>query len=80
MAIPVLSLALMGPASASMLQFSCTQTGGANVHFTFDQVSNPTHVHVNSYEGYTQVAITNFSGKIPALSPRLTGTTRLVPG
>ena len=63
-----------------MLQFSYTQSGGAHVHFTFDQISNPTNVQVNSYEGYTQVVITNFSGSIPAPSPRLTGTTRLVPG
>jgi hypothetical protein len=51
-----------------MLQFSYTQTGGSNVHFTFDQVSNPTPVQVNSYEGYTQVAISNFLGNIPAVT------------
>ena len=67
-AIPALSIALMAAASASMLQFSYTQTGGADVHFTFDQLSNPTNVHVNSYQGYTQVAITNFSGNIPAVT------------
>ena len=67
-AIPALGIALMGAAVASMLQFSYTQTGGANVHFTFDQLSNPTNVHVNSYEGYTQVAITHFSGNIPAVT------------
>ena len=67
-AIPALSLALTAAASASMLQFSYTQTGGSNVHFTFNQVSNPTNVHVNSYEGYTQVAISNFVGNIPAVT------------
>jgi hypothetical protein len=67
-AIPALSIALMAAASASMLQFSYTQTGGSNVQFTFDQVSNPTNVHVNAYDGYTQVAITNFSGNIPAVA------------
>ena len=65
-AIPALSIALMAAASASMLQFSYTQTGGTNVHFTFDQLSNPTPVHVGG--GYTQVAITNFLGNIPAVS------------
>ena len=65
-AVPALSIALMAAASASMLQFSYTQTGGTNVHFTFDQLSNPTQVHVGG--GYTQVAITNFLGNIPAVS------------
>ena len=44
LAIPDLSLALLAAAQASMLEFSYIQSGGANVHFTFDQVSNPTHV------------------------------------
>ena len=65
-AIPALSIALMAAASASMLQFSYTQTGGTNVHFTFDQLSSPTPVHVGG--GYTQVAISNFLGNIPAVS------------
>jgi hypothetical protein len=65
-AIPALSLALMAAAQASMLQFSYTQSGGPNVHFTFDQVSNPTNAHAHSY--YTQTAISNFSGNIPAVS------------
>ena len=67
-AIPALSIGLMAAAQASMLQFSYTQTGGSNVHFTFDQVSNPTNVHVSSYQGYTQVGITNFSGNIPGVT------------
>jgi hypothetical protein len=67
-AIPVLSLTLAAGASASMLQFSYTQTGGSNVHFTFDQVSNPTPLHVNSNEGYTRVPISNFLGNIPAVT------------
>ena len=65
-AIPALSIALMAAAQASMLQFSYTQTGGTNVHFTFDQLSNPTPVHASG--SYTQVAITNFLGNIPAVS------------
>ena len=64
--IPALSIALMAGASASVLQFTYTQTGGADVHFTFDQLSTPTPVHVNS--GYTQVAISNFLGNIPAVT------------
>ncbi len=65
-AIPALSVALMAAASASMLQFRYTQTGGTNVHFTFDQLSNPTPVHVGGT--YTQVTITNFLGNIPAVT------------
>ncbi len=65
-AIPALNIVLMGAASASMLQFSYTQTGGSNVHFTFDQLSNPMPLHVG--EGYTQVAITHFLSDIPAIS------------
>ena len=65
-AVPALSIALMAAASASMLQFSYTQTGGTNVHFTFDQLSSPTQVHVGG--GYTQVAISKFLGNIPAVS------------
>jgi hypothetical protein len=65
-AIPALSLALMAAASASMLQFSYTQTGGANVHFSFDQASNPTNAH--AYSDYTQVGISNFLGNIPAVA------------
>ena len=64
--IPALSLALMAGASASVLQFSYTQTGGSDVHFTFDQASNPTNAH--AHNGYTQVAISNFLGNIPAVT------------
>ena len=69
-AIPALSIALMACASASMLQFSYTQTGGSNVHFSFDQVSNPTNVHVSAsgLYGYTQVGITHFVGNIAAVT------------
>lgn len=70
LALAALSIVLMGGARASMLQFSYTESGGNGIQFSFDQASTPTPLSHSSwvYGGYTQVAVTNWSGNIAPVS------------
>ena len=71
-AVMALGLAMTGAAHASMLQFSYSQSGEHGIHFSFDQLSNPTPIsHSDGYgwsAGYTQVSISHWSGNISPVS------------